>query len=99
MAELTTNRKTLLSDQETILARDIAPPKSIAEHENPEIQEIVFWDERNPKSLVNMVSDVVREELRKLPPSLLDAGIKASKKIPWEVDQIRLAFWDEYFIY
>lgn len=68
---------------------------------DPEVREIVFYEESNPKSVVNLLSDAVREKALKLPTHLLG---KTAKEIEehfnpsWVDRQLRIAFWDEYFL-
>lgn len=64
------------------------------------VQEIIFWEDGNPKCVVNMVSDRLRELMRQLPPSLLSQDEKEMRRKVqpgWTVEQLRLSFWDEYF--
>lgn len=64
-------------------------------------QEIVFWEEQNPKCVINLVSNRLRELMRELPPELLMMPInKLRKQLDpgWTVEQVRIAFWDEYFL-
>lgn len=72
-----------------------------AEQIDPSRREIVFWEERNPKALINLVSEKFQELLRELPPSLLSMNeTELRKKLDpgWTHEQLRLAFWDEYFL-
>lgn len=65
------------------------------------VREIIFWEEGNPNSIINMVSDRLRELMRQLPPALLamDENELRKKLDPsWIQEQMRLAFWDEYFL-
>lgn len=66
-----------------------------------QFREIVFWEENDPKSLVNLVTDRMRELMRQLPPELLGQSEKELRRRldpTWLQDQLRLAFWDEYFL-
>jgi len=63
--------------------------------------EITFWEENNPKCVINMVTDKLREYMRALPPEMLSAGAKDLRKRldpGWTVEQLRIAFWDEFFL-
>lgn len=63
--------------------------------------EIVYWEEHNPRSLINVVSDKMTKLLRQLPPDLLAMPEKELRKKlepSWIQEQLRLAFWDEYFL-
>ena len=65
------------------------------------VRDIIFWEEGNPTSLINLVTDRLRELMRQLPPALLAMSEKDLKKKldpTWLHDQLRLAFWDEYFL-
>jgi hypothetical protein len=65
------------------------------------VREIIFWEENNPTSIINLVSERLRELMRALPPSLLamtDNEIREKLDPSWIQDQMRLAFWDEYFL-
>jgi len=64
-------------------------------------EEIVFWEEQNPRCVVNLLrnSPKLRQAALDLPPNYLgmsDRELKAFVE-PGEIDQsLRLAFWDEY---
>jgi len=63
--------------------------------------EIVFWEQDNPKSLINLVSEKMRARMRELPPELLgmsEKEIRHRLKPSWIQEQLRLSFWDEYFL-
>lgn len=65
------------------------------------IKELVFYDEQNPRSVVNLMSDRLKENALKIPPYLLAMSAKEIEKKfePSMLDrQLRMAFWDEYFI-
>jgi hypothetical protein len=65
------------------------------------VRDIVFWEEENPTSLINLVTERLRELMRQLPPSLLamsERDIRKKLDPTWLHDQLRLAFWDEYFL-
>lgn len=65
------------------------------------LQELVFWDEKNPRCLVNLLSEKLKGNALKLAPHLLDATTKEleQKFEPSMLDrQLRVAFWDEYFL-
>lgn len=68
---------------------------------DPDRREIIFWDLDNPRSVVNVLTDKVREEAMKLPPHMLskrdDELRKEMKPTPLD-EQLRIAFWDEYFM-
>jgi hypothetical protein len=64
-------------------------------------QEIVFWEDHNPKCVINLVSNRLRELMRELPPELLTTPVNKLRRQlnpGWVVEQIRIAFWDEYFL-
>lgn len=68
---------------------------------DPTKREIIFWEDRNPKSVINMVSDRLQELMRQLPQSLLamsEKEIRRKLEPGWTEEQLRIAFWDEYFI-
>ena len=65
------------------------------------VRDIIFWEEENPTSLINLVTDRLRELMRQLPPALLamsERDIRKKLDPTWLHDQLRLAFWDEYFL-
>lgn len=65
------------------------------------VREIIFWEEGNPTSIINLVSDRLRELMRQLPPALLamdENEIRRKLDPSWIQEQMRLAFWDEYFL-
>lgn len=67
----------------------------------PEIRELVFYDEGNPRCVVNLLSEKMKSCALKLPPHLLGVTAKELEKKfdPSMLDrQLRMAFWDEYFI-
>ena len=64
-------------------------------------REIIFWEDRNPKSVINLVSERLQELMRQLPQSLLamsEKEIRRKLEPGWTEEQLRIAFWDEYFI-
>ncbi|HZX13688.1 MAG TPA: hypothetical protein VFF49_04735 [Thermodesulfobacteriota bacterium] len=64
-------------------------------------REIIFWELENSKSVINLVSDKMRSYMRQLPPELLSLSEKEIRKrlAPgWIDEQLRIAFWDEYFV-
>jgi hypothetical protein len=68
---------------------------------DPNLRELAFWEEGNPKSVINVVPDRLREMMRKLPPELLgmsDREFRKHYEAPWTVEQLRIAFWDEFWI-
>lgn len=72
-----------------------------SEQTDPTLKEIVFFEEYNPRSLINIVPDAIKSKLKELPPSLLSMSEKTLVKQldpSWTLEQLRLAFWDEYTI-
>jgi hypothetical protein len=64
-------------------------------------KEIVFWEEANPRSLINLLTPRLKELARQLPSDLIGASEKELRKKldPSSLDeQLRIAFWDEYFL-
>lgn len=64
-------------------------------------KEIVFWEEGNPRCVVNLLSEKMRELVMNLPPNYLAMSDKELEQLvePGPMDeQLRLSFWDEYFI-
>lgn len=71
------------------------------EQRNPNIKELVFWDQENPRCVVNLLTEKVKAKALTLPPHLLSLTAKQLEQSfdPNEIDrQLRLAFWDEYFL-
>jgi hypothetical protein len=68
---------------------------------DPNRREVVFWEARNPKSVMNLVSPKLAECMRVLPQDFLGMSEKALRKKldpGWVDEQLRIAFWDEYFL-
>ena len=68
---------------------------------DPTRREIVFWEDRNPRSVINLVSERLQELMRQLPQALLgmeEAQLRKRLNPGWTEEQLRIAFWDEYFI-
>jgi hypothetical protein len=68
---------------------------------NPDLVELVFYDADNPRCVVNLLTNKLKENALKLPPHLLARTSKELEKHfePSMLDrQLRLAFWDEYFL-
>lgn len=64
-------------------------------------KEIIFWEEHNPRSLINLLTPRLKELARQLPPDFIGMSEKELKKKldPSSLDeQLRIAFWDEYFL-
>ena len=64
-------------------------------------REIVFWEDRNPKSVINLVTERLQELMKQLPQALLAMPEKEIRKKldpGWTEEQLRIAFWDEYFL-
>jgi len=64
-------------------------------------REIVFWEDRNPKSVINLVTERLQELMKQLPQALLAMSEKEIRKKlepGWTEEQLRIAFWDEYFL-
>jgi hypothetical protein len=78
----------------------LGPSRNPAQMDS-DIHEIVFWDTNNPRCVVNMLSEKLRNMALQLPPDLLSCSIKELRRKvdPSYVDeQLRIAFWDEYFV-
>lgn len=68
---------------------------------DPAKREIVFWEDRNPKSVINLVTERLQELMKQLPQALLAMSEKEIRKKlepGWTEEQLRIAFWDEYFL-
>jgi hypothetical protein len=66
-----------------------------------ERREIIFWDLDNPKSVVNLLSERLKKHAMDLPPHLLSQSaeyLKKEHKLDYIDDQLRIAFWDEFFL-
>ncbi len=64
-------------------------------------EEIVFFEENNPRCVVNLLTDKVKAEAKQVPPEYLAMSEDqlALKLEPSEIDEmLRIAFWDEYFL-
>lgn len=69
--------------------------------EAPGAQEVIFWEEGNPRCLINLVSNRMREVMLALPPHYHTIPIHEIERsiAPTEMDDhLRIAFWDEYTI-
>jgi len=83
-----------------------APPEEMRLPRNQEQRderrrEIVYWDDRDPRCVLNLVTAKVREKMTELPPAVLAMSEKELKKKlepGWVLEQLRIAFWDEYFL-
>jgi hypothetical protein len=67
---------------------------------DPEAKEIVIWEDGNPTCLVNLLPEKIATAVRSLTPELLnysESDHVRKFKISEMAQQIRLAFWDEYF--
>lgn len=67
---------------------------------DPEAKEIVIWEDGNPTCLVNLLPEKIADCVRNLVPDLLnysEADHIRRFKISEMTQQVRLAFWDEYF--
>lgn len=63
-------------------------------------QQLIFWEEGNPRSVIAMAPDAMKERMRRLPVTLLSMTHRQLKKaytVSWIDEQLRQAFWDEYF--
>lgn len=68
---------------------------------DPNRREILIWEAENPRSVINLVSDKVRRHAIELPPELLAMPAEKMKKehnLTFIDEQLRIAFWDEYFL-
>ena len=77
---------------------DIVPLRD-AQLEN--YQEIDFWEEGNPRAVINMAPDAVRDRIRKLPLHLLERSqmsLKTTGNGHWIIEKLRQNFWNEYFL-
>jgi hypothetical protein len=64
-------------------------------------QEIVFWDQDNPRCVVNMLSEKLKERALELPTNILsltDEMLEKAVEPTMVHENLRLAFWDEYFV-
>jgi hypothetical protein len=64
-------------------------------------REIVFYEKDNPLCVVNMLPETVKKAALEIPPDLLAQSPQQLRKklCPSDMDeQLRLAFWDEYFL-
>lgn len=67
---------------------------------DPARREIIFWEERNPRCVFNLLPDSVKKHARQLPPELLGAS---ERELRFKYDyghideHLRISFWDEYF--
>jgi hypothetical protein len=71
------------------------------EQVDPSRREIIFYEEENPRCVVNMLPDTVKAACKAISPELLSLSLTEIRKRadPSDLDeQMRLAFWDEYFI-
>jgi len=68
---------------------------------DPSKREIVFYEECNPKCVVNMLHPAVKKAAMEIPVAILSYSLTQlrTKLEPTEMDeQLRLSFWDEYFL-
>lgn len=83
---------------------NIGTPGKIAHHtpaDKSSQQEIVFWDEDNPRCVVNMLSEKLKERALEIPThflSLSDDMLEKATEPTMVHEHLRLAFWDEYFV-
>ena len=64
-------------------------------------KEIIFWEEGNPRCVLNLLPEKVREAGKMIPTEYLavDPRTLQQRVQPNDIDnQLRLAFWDEYFV-
>lgn len=64
-------------------------------------REIVFYEVQNPRCVVNLLSEAARKAALEIPSKFLSMSTtELRRKVkPVEMDeQLRLSFWDEYFI-
>lgn len=65
---------------------------------NPE--PIVFWEEGNPRCLVNLTKGELNKALKNIPPAYLNMSeeeLERKLKPSWLMQQLRLSFWEEYY--
>lgn len=72
-----------------------------ADQLDPSRKEIIFWEEGNPRCVVNLLKNAesFREKVLSIPPNLLAMSDHELEKHvdPSQIDQdLRQAFWDEY---
>lgn len=63
--------------------------------------DITLWEHKNPRSLINLVSPKLAEHMRALQPylfTLSDSAFAKKYEAPWIVQQLKICFWDEYFL-
>lgn len=69
--------------------------------EYPDRQEIVFWDDEDPRCVVNLLSEKLKERALEIPPHYLsfsDEQLEKAVEPTLIHENLRLAFWDEYFL-
>jgi hypothetical protein len=63
--------------------------------------DIVFWDIHNPRALVNLLTPALKERAISAEPAALtmsEALLEEKYSPTWTLRQLRIAFWDEYFL-
>lgn len=98
---MTTNRMVPLTPEIGDEIPNTKPIPRTALQLDPNLREIAFWEEGNPKSVINVVSDRLREQMKKIPPEILgmsDKEFRHHYEAPWTVEQLRIAFWDEFWL-
>jgi len=73
------------------------------DHLDPSRKEIIFWEEGNPRCVVNLFrnAETLRAKILAIPPNLLSMSDNELEKHvdPSQVDNdLRQAFWDEYTV-
>jgi hypothetical protein len=67
---------------------------------DPNAKPLDFWDDDNPRSVINLVSRKIAESARNISPrymQLADNELRKEARIGVTEDQLRQAFWAEYF--
>lgn len=106
MAKKSTEKKQVPNRAPTVNPNNIKVPSfgmlpPNPKSSDPNVREIVFWEEGNPNCVLNLVHDLIAEQMRELPPHILglnEKDIEKQLKPNYQDEQYRIAFWDEYFI-
>lgn len=73
------------------------------QQQDPDVKEIIFWEEGNPNCVVNRLPERMKQKALALPPHLLArhddeiVGYANTLKSTL-IEELRLAFWDEYSV-
>lgn len=83
---------------------DQVTPGKLVQRSQPDSndrKEIVFWDEDSPRCVVNLLSAKLKERALEVPNHLLamtDDQLEKAVEPTMIHENLRLAFWDEYFV-